>query len=139
MRCVLEFVKNQVLGGLPRHAGSYEVSGSGRLILNRCEFSPSFLFRARGLLGRNGLGQEEGLASCTIGIGISGCFLEWMRESGFLSSSREVRTLPPVVRVEELKCEMIEQFGLSDPLCLKWFGKFDGQVVVSMNRVHQLE
>ena len=46
---------------LPCSAGSYEVSCSGRVILKRCEFNPSFLSRAKGLLGRKALGSEEGI------------------------------------------------------------------------------
>lgn len=46
---------------LPRGAGFYGVSCSGRIILDRCEFNPSFLFRTRGLLGRERLAEGEGI------------------------------------------------------------------------------
>jgi uncharacterized protein len=46
---------------LPRDAGWYKVFSSGRLLLRRCEFNSSFIFRARGLLGRRGLGPGEGI------------------------------------------------------------------------------
>ena len=59
MRHVSKVWKNHA--DLPRTAGSYEVSCSGRLILSKCEFNPGFLFRARGLLGRNGLEQWAGI------------------------------------------------------------------------------
>jgi uncharacterized protein len=45
-------------------AGEYQIFVGDKLLLDKCEFSGSFLFKARGLMGRKSLPQGRGILLC---------------------------------------------------------------------------
>ena len=81
---------------LPHVAGNYRIFCGNRLILSRCDFRPSFWFRARGLLGRGAVEDGEGIL-------ISPCNSVHML---FMSFPIDVLFLDPGCRVLRLCAEL---------------------------------
>ncbi len=73
------------------------VAGDGRVVCERCEVAASFRARSKGLLGRSGLAEGEGLL-ITKTSSIHTFFMRFAMDAVFLDRDLRVRAVVPAMR-----------------------------------------